>query len=197
MQKAEKFDYQDLIKELQLVSGYSYHRIRMIVKTLSQQLQYKFSQGYPIECKNICKVDFNVTGYVILDSQYYTVEQQAKDVSELLELEYISVLNIVNNYYDLIKNKIEQGFQVNIKSVCYITPVLQGNNIYLKSRISPQLKKPEIAEFVVMDNKVVLSKIFEKQDLRLSLVLNSNLNIPRNVFKQDSYEPEYIDFKNL
>ena len=128
---AEKFDYQDLIQEMQIKTGYSYFKVRTMLKELSRLLQEKVSKGYNIECDGICKIYFTMTGQVILDDIYYNSEFQARDLAIKMDMDLITVRNFINNYYTIIKTKIEQGYQVNIKSVCYITPKVKNNNIYL------------------------------------------------------------------
>lgn len=193
---ADKFDYQDLINEMQLRTGYSYYRVRTILKELSRFLQENIRKGNPIECLGVCGVDFTITGYALVSGKPYGLEKQAEDLSNKLQLEYVTMINFLNNYYLIIKNKIEQGYQVNIKGVCYITPRMKENNIYLDTRMSPQLKKPEVSEFVVFqssEGEEIKSKIFEGKQLRLSMTLHEELKIPNHIMTADSYVPEYID----
>lgn len=199
---AEKFDYQDLIQEMQIKTGYSYFKVRTMLKELSRLLQEKVSKGYNIECDGICKIYFTMTGQVILDDIYYDSEFQARDLAIKMNMDLITVRNFINNYYTIIKTKIEQGYQVNIKSVCYITPKIKNNNIYLATRMSPQLKKPEVAEFVIFKNlhsskSRIVSEIVDGKKLRLAMSLDSQLNVPNRVFSVGSFEPEFIDIKNI
>lgn len=199
---AEKFDYQDLIKEMQLKTGYSYFKVRTMLKELSRLIQGKISKGYNVECDGICKIYFTMTGQVIIDDNYYGSENQSRDLAHKMEMDLITVRNFVNNYYSIIKTKIEQGYQVNIKSVCYITPKVKDNHIYLATRMSPQLTKPEIAEFVIFKNlhsskSRIVSEIVDGKKLRLAMILNPDLKIPNRVFSKGSYEPEFIDISSI
>lgn len=192
---SEKYTYQDLIQELQIRTGYSYFRVRTILKELSRLLQKKVKQGIAIDCEGICKIDFSIKGYTNMNRTYYSVQEQAKDLSESLKLEKIDMLNLIRNYYNLIKTKIEQGYQVNIKSICRVDPIenLTGD-IYINTRMSPQLKKPEIAEFVVLDRDGRIStKIFDK-NIRLNMFLDENLKLPNRIVSKETYEAEYINF---
>lgn len=197
---AEKFDYQDLIKEMQLKTGYSYFKVRTMLKELSRLIQHKINKGYNVECDGICKIYFTMTGQVIIDENYYGSENQARDLSQKMDMDLITVRNFINNYYNIIKTKIEQGYQVNIKSVCYITPKVKDDHIYLATRMSPQLKKPEVAEFVIFKNlhsskSRIVSEIVDGKKLRLAMSLNTELRIPNRVFGKGSYEPEFVDLK--
>lgn len=192
---AEKFGYQELIQEMQLRTGYSYYRVQTILKELSRLLQTSIRKGYPVECTGLCVLEFTSKGYVIVSGEFYDSLKQAQDLALVVNLDLNTTTNFVNTYYSIIKTKIEQGFKVNIKGVCYIFPRVDGDLIYIDSRISPQLKKPEVTEFVVFKKETpseVSSKIFEGDKLRLSMRLDSQLRVPNNIFSVNSYQPEYI-----
>lgn len=197
MEIAKKFTYQDLIYELQLKSGYSYFKTRTILKELSKLLQSKIYKGVPIECENICKIDYSVSKYTNLNDYYFGVTEQAKELSIKLNINELTLRNFITNYYEIILAKIEQGFQVNIKSVCYITPKkTDTGDIFIDTRMSPQLQKPEILELVVLNKQgLILSKIFDK-NIRLNMFLNEYIKLPNRIVTEQTSKVDYINLKN-
>lgn len=198
--KPVKYDYQDLIKEMETISGYSYFKTRTMLKDLSKLLQQSIKKGIPIETEGLFKIYFtsNRQNNIYLGT-CYDVYAQAKDLSQIKQINYNEVLSFIKNYYSTIKTKIEQGYQVNIKGVCYIKPLEDSQgNIFLHTRMSPQLEKPQIAEFVVFkpDGRVVSINI-EKRDLRLATYVLEDLKIPHRVVTDNQTTSEFIDLKEV
>lgn len=194
--RAKKTSYQDLIQFIQTQTGYSYFKSRTILKELSKLLNEKVGKGFAIECEGLFAVDFNLSGMINSNAEYFGIEEQAKELSERLGFPLIDVFNVLKLYYNKIKSDVESGFQVNVKSVGYIIPKEDKNGaIYLDARISPQLKKPEIADFIVLDtNGDFKVTMVEKDKLRLSILLDSELQLPyRLIDNSENRAVQYIE----
>lgn len=196
--KPVKYDYQDLINEMQIVSGYSYYKARTLLRDLSKVLQHKIAKGTPIVCEGLFKIYFtsNKENNIYVGETYGILEQ-AQDLSVLTQRDKNEILSFLRNLYNIVKTKVEQGYQVNIKGVCYLIPTMdEHGNIFIQSRMSPQLLKPEVSEFVVFkpDGKIV-AKTLEKKDLRLATDISEDLRIPNRIVTEMIQEVEYINLK--
>lgn len=195
---AKKVSYQELIHFLQLQTGYSYFKTRSIVKELSKVLNNKVEKGIAIDCLGLFKVDFSIKGVVNSNSDYYSIQEQAKDISYNLSIPMLDVLNVLKMYYNKIKSDVESGFQVNVKSVGYLTPKEESDGaIYIESRISPQLKKPENADFIILDEKGDFKMVLvSREDIRLSIIQDEDLKVPfRIITSSEDRSFKYIDLK--
>lgn len=196
---AKKVSYQELIHFLQLQTGYSYFKTRSIVKELSKVLNNRVEKGIAIDCLGLFKVDFSIKGVVNSNSDYYSIQEQAKDISTNLNIPMLDVLNVLKMYYNKIKSDVESGFQVNVKSVGYLIPKEDADgNIYIESRISPQLKKPEHADFIILDSKGDFKMVLvPREDIRLSILQDEQLKVPfRIITDSEDRSFHYIDLKS-
>lgn len=196
---AKKVSYQELIRFLELQTGYSYFKTRSIVKELSKVLNKHIQKGIAIDCLGLFKVDFSIKGFVNSNSDYYSVQEQAKDISYNLNIPVLDVLNVLKMYYNKIKSDVESGFQVNVKSVGYLTPKEDTDgNIYIESRISPQLRKPESADFIILDDKGDFKMVLvSREDIRLSIIQDDDLKVPfRVITASEDRSFQYIDLKS-
>lgn len=193
-----KVTYADLIEALQNHMGFSYFRSRTILKELSRLLTDKLSKGLAVECEGLFRIDYTITGKVNSNETYYGIEEQARDLSDIVGISYLDTLNAIRLYYGTIKTKIESGYASSVKAIAYITPKEDENGaIYIDGRISPQIMKPEMAEFLVIDKEGdMMLQTVDKNQLRLSIMLDSTLRIPyRIVDDGDSLKPTYIQLR--
>ena len=194
--RAKKRTYQELIHFIQTQTNHSYFKSRTILKELSKVLNEKVSKGIAIDCMGLFKVDFNLSGMINSNNEYFGINEQAEEISERLGYTLIDTFNVLKLYYTKMKTDIEAGYQVNVKSVGYIIPKVDSNGaIYLDARLSPQLKKPTMADFIVLDKmgdfKVVM---VDKDKIRLSILMDNQLNVPyRLVVQTEDRDIKYID----
>lgn len=183
IKKAKRFTYDELIHELMGHTNYSYFKTRTAIKELTRILQDKVSKGVAIECDGLFLIDFRITGYINGNEVYYGISDQATELATKLALPRQDMLNLIRKYYSIIKTKVELGYKVNIKAVAYIEPKYDvEGNILVDARISPQLDKPIVADFLVADNTGDFRvATVNKEKIRLHMVLDSKLTAPRRV----------------
>lgn len=196
--KAAKVGYQELIEFIQTQTGFSYYKSRTILKELSKVLAESVSSGIAIECTGLFKVDFTITGTINSNADYLDIHSQARQVSERLPYTKMDITNVIRLYYSKIKSDVESGYQVNVKSIGYLTPKeSEDGSVYIETRLSPQLKKPEQSEFVVLDSRgdFMIANVSHDK-IRLSIIPDDNLRIPHRVVpSNESRKTEYIEFK--
>lgn len=182
-----KLTYQDSIIFLEQQVGVSYHQARRTLKEVSYLLQSKAREGLDIQLDGLFNITYSVTGTVIYNNLTYTLDDLKKDVSKQLEGTYrdYDTQLIIQTWVNYLIDAIERGYSVGVKGVATILvsedELTQG--ITLSGRVSPQLKKPDLATYIILEESEIYSQVFKRDELRLSFSLADTLRVPRRVQK--------------
>lgn len=182
-----KLTYQDSIIFLEQQVGVSYHQARRTLKEVSYLLQSKAREGLDIQLDGLFNITYSVTGTVIYNNLTYTLDDLKKDVSKQLEGTYrgYDTQLIIQTWVNYLIDAIERGYSVGVKGVATILvsedELTQG--ITISGRVSPQLKKPDLATYIILEDSEIYSQVFKRDELRLSFSLADTLRVPRRVQK--------------
>lgn len=182
-----KLTYQDSIIFLEQQVGVSYHQARRTLKEVSYLLQSKAREGLDIQLDGLFNITYSVTGTVIYNNLTYTLDDLKKDVSKQLEGTYrgYDTQLIIQTWVNYLIDAIERGYSVGVKGVATILvsedELTQG--ITISGRVSPQLKKPDLATYIILEDSEIYSQVFKRDDLRMSFSLADTLRVPRRVQK--------------
>lgn len=182
-----KLTYQDSIIFLEQQVGVSYHQARRTLKEVSYLLQSKAREGLDIQLDGLFNITYSVTGTIIYNNLTYTLDDLKKDVSKQLEGTYraYDTQLIIQTWVNYLIDAIERGYSVGVKGVATILvsedELTQG--ITISGRVSPQLKKPDLATYIILEDSEIYSQVFKRDELRMSFSLADTLRVPRRVQK--------------
>lgn len=176
MRRNVKIGYTELYQRLSELMNMSLYRANLITKAYSQILKDKVKDGYNIEIPGLFDVVYIGKDVYISEVQTFTFEEQYKAVAKELNMDDIEVRKALTNYLKMIKDKLESGYQVNLKSIGYLKP--SGDDYHV--RLSPVLERTDVlfATTVGKDGTKGLSKL-EQSDVYLKMVTNSSLRAPK------------------
>lgn len=182
-----KLTYQDSIIFLEQQVGVSYHQARRTLKEVSYLLQSKAREGLDIQLDGLFNITYSVTGTIIYNNLTYTLDDLKKDVSKKLEgtyREYDTQL-IIQTWVNYLIDAIERGYSVGVKGVATILVSEDEltQDITVSGRVSPQLKKPDLATYIILEDSEIYSQVFKRDELRMSFSLADTLRVPRRVQK--------------
>lgn len=170
----------------------SEHRAVQTLKESSRLLQYHISKGTGIQIDGLFNVSYTITGLHIIDNKTYTFSQLREDVvSNLTNYDASTTRLLLDTWLKLMIDSVEKGYTVQVKGVGTVLVEEDAEGVYLKGRISPQLEKPIKADFLIMENTDIYLRVFDREQLRLSLTLSPDLRVPRRVQTDD--KREYIN----
>lgn len=182
-----KLTYQDSIIYLEQQVGVSYHQARRTLKEVSYLLQSKAREGLDIQLDGLFNITYSVTGTVIYNNLTYTLDDLKKDVSKQLEGTYraYDTQLIIQTWVNYLIDAIERGYSVGVKGVATILVSEDEltHDITISGRVSPQLKKPDLATYIILEDSEIYSQVFKRDELRMSFSLADTLRVPRRVQK--------------
>lgn len=182
-----KLTYQDSIIFLEQQVGVSYHQARRTLKEVSYLLQSKAREGLDIQLDGLFNITYSVTGTVIYNNLTYTLDDLKKDVSKQLEGTYraYDTQLIIQTWVNYLIDAIERGYSVGVKGVATILVSEDEltHDITISGRVSPQLKKPDLATYIILEDSEIYSQVFKRDELRMSFSLADTLRVPRRVQK--------------
>lgn len=188
-------NYTDLINYVANKSSVSYYRAGKILSTLCKKVQEACFQGKDIDIEGLIFIEYTTSKYHIYENIIYGIEQQIEDVTKELNLPENEVMSVIYNYFKRIKELVETGYQVNIKGIGYIIPKEDSKGVYCDTRVSPVMKKPESAEFIVLNKDGIIETInINGADLRFRVYLSDKIKIPyKLVPKTNKFKLEIIE----
>lgn len=182
-----KLTYQDSIIFLEQQVGVSYHQARRTLKEVSYLIQSKAREGLDIQLDGLFNITYSVTGTIIYNNLTYTLDDLKKDVSKQLEGTYrdYDTQLIIQTWVNYLIDAIERGYSVGVKGVATILVSEDEltQDITISGRVSPQLKKPDLATYIILEESEIYSQVFKRDELRLSFSLADTLRVPRRVQK--------------
>lgn len=191
-----KVKYQEVIDYLVGQVGVSEYQVRQVVKQIGFLIQDKVKRGYDIDIEPLFSIKYQVKGRFIYENTIYRLPDIIQDCIKLYpnyREETIQV--IIELYIKYLYESLERGMSVGIKGVATILVEDQNNQVVVTGRMSPQLDKTEHADFIEMVQGELAITVFNKDDLRLSLVLSDKIKVPRRVRKDTQvigYEKELV-----
>lgn len=190
----KKIGYSELYSILSERTGLSNYRANLFTKAYSKILKEKVKEGYNIDILTICKVVYSSKKYDVVSNKEFGIDSQIKELTEELGWSKLDVTDTLREYLKLIRNKLEQGYQVNIKSIGYITPYENGDKSGYHTRFSPVLEKADVLYILMVDklgNKGV-SKL-NSDEFYLRMLSSDRLKEPNISKLGKDFKPKTID----
>lgn len=176
--------------------GVSEHRVVQTLKEISKQLQYHISKGTDVSIDGLFNITYTITGVYIVDNKCITFQDLKKSVAQSLTKYDTSTTEVImDTWLKYLIDAVEKGYTVQVKGVGTLLVEEDGQGIYLKGRISPQLTKPLKADYLILEQDEIYLRVYDRSQLRLSITLHDTLRVPRRVQLED--RRQYISFEEL
>lgn len=169
--------YQDLIDYVAYKTGKSNNMTWKVLKEYSEVLKDSIRQGNTVNIEGLVKIEYTTRRGFIYKNKEYTMEEQIEDIHDRINVDRLDVSNIVITYLKRIRQRVLEGYQVNIKGVCYLIPKeIEGEDIAICTpRVSPVLDKPELADFVIItENGMILEELTD-EDIRFKIDVDEEI----------------------
>lgn len=188
----DKLKYSDLVEILKDRNSISKHKSNTITKEYSELLKQKILEGYDLDILSIFKIKYVGKDIEIEENKEYGINEQIEDLTIKLNWDKLEVKQLLLDYLRLIKSKLEQGMQVNLKSIGYIVPYEEGSEAGYIVRFSPVLELAETVTVVSLDNSgnFGITKL-TKEEVYIKMVCSEKLDRP--VFTRNKVELKTID----
>lgn len=176
--------------------GVSEHRVVQTLKEISKQLQHHISKGTDVSIDGLFNITYTITGVYIVDNKCITFQDLKKSVAQSLSKYDTSTTGVImDTWLKYLIDAVEKGYTVQVKGVGTLLVEEDGQGIYLKGRISPQLTKPLKADYLILEQDEIYLRVYDRSQLRLSITLHDTLRVPRRVQIED--RRQYISFDEL
>lgn len=176
--------------------GVSEHRVVQTLKEISKQLQHHISKGTDVSLDGLFNITYTITGVYIVDNKCITFQDLKKSVAQSLSKYDTSTTGVImDTWLKYLIDAVEKGYTVQVKGVGTLLVEEDGQGIYLKGRISPQLTKPLKADYLILEQDEIYLRVYDRSQLRLSITLHDTLRVPRRVQLED--RRQYISFDEL
>ena len=176
--------------------GVSEHRVVQTLKEISKQLQHHISKGTDVSIDGLFNISYTITGVYIVDNKCITFQDLKKSVAQSLSKYDTSTTGVImDTWLKYLIDAVEKGYTVQVKGVGTLLVEEDGQGIYLKGRISPQLTKPLKADYLILEQDEIYLRVYDRSQLRLSITLHDTLRVPRRVQLED--RRQYISFDEL
>lgn len=191
-----KVTYRKSVDFLVSQIGVSEHRVVQTLKEISKQLQYHISKGTDVSIDGLFNITYTITGVYIVDNKCITFQDLKKSVAQSLSKYDTSTTGVImDTWLKYLIDAVEKGYTVQVKGVGTLLVEEDGQGIYLKGRISPQLTKPLKADYLILEQDEIYLRVYDRSQLRLSITLQDTLRVPRRVQLED--RRQYISFEEL
>lgn len=176
--------------------GVSEHRVVQTLKEVSRLLQYHVSKGTDIKLDGLFTISYTITGVYIVDNKCYTFNHLKQDVQQqLTKYDSSTTELILDVWLKYLIDSVEKGYTVHVKGVGTLLVEEDGEGVYLKGRISPQLTKPVKADYLILEQDDIYLRVYDREKLRLSIAIEDTIRVPRRV--QDSERRQYVSLADL
>lgn len=180
--------YAELIGYVTYRTGASRNKVWQVLKQYSEVVKEAIRRGDSVDIEGLVKITFTTKDGYIYKNRLYTLNEQVKDISESLGIDSFEVRNIVMTYLKRIQDRIKDGYQVNIKGVCYLIPTEEDGEVYCTTRVSPVLEKPELADFLLATSEGLLLRELNEDDLRFKVDAKEDIQYLYLVAKEQEKE---------
>lgn len=179
-------DYLTIVSYLSSKLGYSTRKTRKILTELGKGMKEAISRGNDIEVENLFKIKYKLSKIpktVIYSNTEYNFENQVDYVVEKTGYSKLDVHRVIKNYYSYINELVSEGYKVTVKSIGVLEPRYSEHYQEYETVviISPVLTscKADNIDLLCMDSNGEKETLnVSKENLRFSLFLSSNLNMP-------------------
>lgn len=159
--------YEDLTKYVVYRTGDSKNRVGNILTEYSEVLKEAIKRGNTVKVEGLVTITFATPQGYVYQNRVYELDEQVNDVAMRLSLDSYKVRTVLLTYLKRIKHRLQDGYQVNIKGICYMVPTEVEEGVICKTRKSPVVKSPELADFILMTDNGLVFKELTERDLRI------------------------------
>ena len=198
-EKAIREEYTNIINYVADRSKLSYTKASTILTKYARYLQNALQRGEVIELEGLFTISFTTRLGKIIHPPVYDYRKQVEELAQEGGFNQLEAESCVSLYLYRIRELVRLGFHVNVKGIGYIKPVrnTETGEIELVYRISPVLKKPEMATFMIEKKNEDARPIDVSGELiRFKMVLNENsVQVSKEIRSTDNAKLslEYID----
>lgn len=173
--------YQDCVKYVAIQQGVHRNCALTVLKWASKVLQHHVSHGGGIEIAGLFTIQYRIKDIYIYKNDILTFDRLVELVTEQTIYTKIDVESMLNLYFKFLKDSVEYGNKITIKGIGTLEPFEDEDGvIYLEGKISPCLKKPTEADFLILDKKgSILLQQFNRKQLKFAFSLAEDLRVPR------------------
>lgn len=191
-----KESYPELINYVSFKTGISYHRTWKILKEYSKVLKDSIKRGDNILIDGVLEITYTTKEGYIYNNKTSDLTLQIKHVSLNLGFDELEVRNTIITYLRRLTDRVADGYQVNIKGVCYLIPSEEFNVTQCKPRVSPVLKKPDTADYVIStETGNLIFKEVLGENLRFKIDISDELELPTQVMEEE--QAKKLDLKQI
>lgn len=166
-----KVGYSELVQLLSRRINESEYKTNLFTKEYSKLLQNNLKLGKDIKILGICDLYFNYKSKdKIVDNDVFGYREQIDELVNRLGWSEVLVSRMLKEYLRLMKQKLEQGYKVNIKSILYLEPNEECTGY--NTRCNPNIEYPERMYFMVLNdvgNKSLVEITNKKLSIRIDL----------------------------
>ena len=178
--------YEDLKEFISNKTGNSINKTGKIMTGFSQVVKEAIKRGDTVEVVGLVKIYFTTTTGIIYKNNIYNLEDQLDDLEEELGLDRLEIKNVLVTYLKRIKERVLDGYQVNLKGICYLIPKKEEGIITCIPRVSPVLYKPELADFVITTEEGIYLQELTEDDLRFKIDIDEDIEIIYELAEESS-----------
>lgn len=180
--------YTDLINYVSTKTGKSYNMSWKVAKEFSLVVKEAIKRGDTVNIEGFVTIFFTTKYGNIYRNKEYALDDQVEDIKNNLGMNRISVKNILVTYIKRMRERVLDGYQVNLKGVCYLIPNEEQGEVMCVPRVSPVLDKPEIADFVITTESGLELSELEDEDLRFKIEVNEDIEYVYDIVKEEKQE---------
>jgi len=187
--------YTDLINYVANITGKSYNMAWQVVKEYSTVIKEAIKRGDTVNVEGLVTITFTTKEGIVYKNREYNLDDQVDDLHENLGINKIEVKTILVNYLKRMRERVLDGYQVNLKGVCYLKPEKRDGFCECIPRVSPVLESPELADFLITSEDGIYLIELEDADLRFRIEVDEGIEfIERKASKdKDKLELREVD----
>lgn len=167
--------YEDLKEFISTKTGNSINKTGKIMTEFSNIVKDAARRGDTINIEGIATIYFTTTQGIVYKNREYGLEEQVDDLELELGIDRLDIKSVLVTYLKRIKSRVLDGFQVNLKGICYLIPKEEEEGVICVPRVSPVLYKPELADFVLATEDGVFLKELTENDLRFKIDVEEDI----------------------
>lgn len=191
---AKRENYTTIVNYVASRGKVSYHRARVLLTELGNNLQREVLEGKDLDIDGIFRISYKSNKKDIYSNAVYGLDEQIDDLVNSTGMGRNEVTRLLKSYYMRMKDLIEIGYHVNVKGIGYVIPKQDEDGVYCDTRVSSVLMKPEESSFLILGKDGTLYvDTLKKEELRFSIELSSEINVPYKLVKNKVLKIEEVD----
>lgn len=193
---SKKLKYSELVEMLASLEDVSKHRASLFAKEYSEVLKSAIKDGFNITVEGLFTIKYVGKDCNVVENTDFGAKEQLIELERVLMWDRELIKRLFVSYLKLMRDKVEQGYQLNLKSVGYIVPFRdkETNELWYLTRYSPVLELSETIKVVVMNEVGEYTvEVLEEGDVHIRMVVSENLKPPKMSNIDEDFEFEVVE----